>query len=356
VNGMFRFLIFLLGMLTVNRPGQRDAGRYRANSYGSKEPGSLLRDPDEAGSGDAWPDQPEPLSPWHRGAAGSASPKSLAGKRGDSGPRRRRIPLRVKWAVAVVAAGLIFRRAIASVVLVALSAALHLVGINVHLPSIRFAWPWQTISAGTTTDTELGPWVLQKIEGISKPALGTENFDFLFTHKVSKNIGPWPCWYASTFYAVGHASATVDLNPGPAWWTRASGHYRLQVLSRPLPGKPGHVMVMMTLPQPQLPQSVHDITIDDTLSRPVDTQHSWTYPGLGCGALIRPQFSESVLYSQAQSIAFYKADHVPQVTRPLISAAKAQATQIIRDNFIQPTVNAFGYTLDQFTIHWAAAP
>ncbi len=173
-------------------------------------------------------------------------------------------------------------RAIASVMLIALSAALHLVGINVHLPSIRLAWPWQTISAGTTTSTDLGPWVLQKIEGISRPALGRANFNFFFTHKVSKSIGPWPCWYASTFYAVGHASATVDLNPGPAWWTPDSGHYRLQVMSRPLGSKPGHVTVMMVLPQPQLPQSVHDITIDNIPSKPIDTQHSWTYPGFGC--------------------------------------------------------------------------
>jgi hypothetical protein len=256
----------------------------------------------------------------------------------------------------VALTGLIFRRAIAAVVLIALSAALHFVGINVHLPKIRLAWPWQTISAGTTTNTDLGPWVLQKIEGISKPALGQASFDFFFTRKVSRSIGLWPCWYASTFYAVGHASATVDLNPGPAWWTPASGHYRLHILSHPRAGKPGHVTVMMVLPLPQLPQSVHDVSIDTIPSKPIDTQHSWTYPGLGCGALIRPQFAESVLYSQAQQIAFYKASHVPQVARPLISAAEAQAAQTIRDNFIQPTVNAFGYTLDQFTINWAAAP
>ena len=39
----------------------------------------------------------------------------------------------------------------------------------------------------------------------------------------------------------------------------------------------------------------------------------------------------------------------------LISAAKAQAAQIIRNNFVQPTVNALGYTLADFTILWAAA-
>lgn len=252
-------------------------------------------------------------------------------------------------------AGLIFRRAIASVVLLALSAALHLIGINVHLPSIKFAWPWQTISAGTTTNTDLGPWVLQRIEGISRPALGQANFDFFFTHKVSKSIGPWPCWYASTFYAVGHASATVDLNPGPAWWAPATGHYRLRILSRPQGGKPGHVTVAMTLPQPQLPLSAHDVTIDNIPSKPIDTQHSWTYPGLGCGVLLKPQFPQSVLYSQAQNIAFYKATHSPQITRGLISAAETEATQTIRNNFVQPTVNAFGYMLDGLTIRWAAA-
>jgi len=303
-------------MLTANRPGQREAV-------------------------------------WHQT---DADPESPGGKGTAPSPRRRRIPLRVKWTAAVVAVGLIFRRAIASVLLVALSAVLHVVGINVHLPSIRFAWPWQTIRAGTTTDTDLGPWVLQKIEGISRPALSQENFNFLFTHKVSKSIGLWPCWYASTFYAVGHASATVDLNPGPAWWAPASGHYQLWVLSRPRAGKPGHVTVIMVLPPPQLPQSVHDISIDNIPSKPIDTQHSWTYPGFGCGALLRPQFAESVLYSQAQSIAFYKATHTPQVTRPLISTAETEAAQTIRDNFIQPTINAFGYTLDHFTLHWTATP
>jgi len=63
-----------------------------------------------------------------------------------------------------------------------------------------------------------------------------------------------------------------------------------------------------------------------------------------------------VLYAQAQQIAFYRSTHVRQITRPLISAAQSQATLTVRDNFIQPTVNAFGYILDGFTIRWAAAP
>jgi hypothetical protein len=72
--------------------------------------------------------------------------------------------------------------------------------------------------------------------------------------------------------------------------------------------------------------------------------------------LLRPQFPESVLYAQAQSIAFYKSQHAPQVTGPLIKTAEAVAAQTIRDNFIQPTVNAFGYTLDRLTLRWTGAP
>ena len=344
---MIRLLRFLLNLLTDNQPTQRElAWRQAGASYGRYR---VAPSPEPAGpdGGDGWPDRPAPvwLEPDDPGDAGP--------------PRRRRVPRWAKW-TAVIAAGLIFRKAIASLALVALSAALHVVGVNVHLPSIKFAWPWQVstsvVGATTTTNTDLGPWVLQKIEGISKPALGRVNFSFLFTHKVSKSIGIWPCWYASTFYAVGYASATVDLNPGPAWWAPASGHYQLQVLSRPVDGKPGRVAVFMTLPLPQLPQSVRDVTIDDMPSKPIATQHSWTYPGFGCGVLLRPQFAESVLYAQAQQLAFYKSTHVAQITRPLISAAETEATQTIRDNFVQPTVNAFGYMLDGFTVRWAKAP
>ncbi len=321
---MVRFLVFLLGMLTA--PGPEPAGALR--------PGA----------------PPPPSDPL-------VAPRNARQHPGGPGrdPGRRRISPRAIRIAALVAAGLLFRRAIASVSLMALAAVLHLAGLNVHLPSIRFGWPWQTIDAGTTVNADLGPWVLQKIEGISKPALGQASFTFYFTHKVSKSIGPWPCWYASTFYAVGHASATVDLNPGPAWWAPGSGHYRLQILGRPHAGQPGHVTVMMVLPRPELPQSAHDITIDNIPSKPIDTQHSWTYPGFGCGVVLRPQFPQAVLYSEAQQIAFYKSQHLPQVTRPLISTAETQAAQTIKDNFIQPTVNALGYRLDRFVIQWNSA-
>jgi len=342
---MIRLLVFLLGSLSVGRPGGRQSARsgppggngQTGPGYGD-QPGPVATQP--------LPDHAQPPAP--PGAGGPQVPAGYVLR------RRRRISRWLSLTAILVVIGLIFRRAIASLVLMALSAALHLIGVNVHLPHIKFGWPWQSIG-GTTTNTDLGPWVLQKIQGISRPALGQANFSFVFTHRVSKNIGPWPCWYSSTFYAVGHASATVTLNPGPAWWKPSTGHYRLRVLSQPGQGKSGQVAITMALPAPQLPQSAHNVSIDNIPSKPIATDHSWTYPGLGCGVALRPQFQQSVLYAQAQRIAFSKATHSPSVTRPLIAAAEGEAQQTIRDNFIQPTVNAFGYRLDRLTIRWVAA-
>jgi len=344
---MLRFIILCLGMLTT-RAGRLDTAPLRGGNRRDRDDPRGSHDMSDAG--DAWhfaAERPPPRAPEH---SSWAPPAVVVTGRGL---RRRLLPWWVKWAAGLAVIAVIFRKALAFAVITALSAALHLIGLNIHLPHVSLAWPWTSITAGTTTNTDVGPWVLQKIEGISRPALGTENFNFVFTHKVSKNIGPWPCWYSSTFYAVGRASATVDLNPGATWWAPSSGHYRLHVLSGPVAGRAGQVAVTIVLPQPQLPQTVHDISVDNTLSRPLDTQHSWTYPGLGCGALIKPQFSDAVLYGEAQNLAFYQATHNPQVTGPLIAAAEAEAGQIIRDNFIQPTVNALGYTLTSFSLRWA---
>ena len=397
---MLRLLIFLVSMLTTRRPGgtagttgparlprrdydQRDYGQcdrdWGDRDWGDRDQHDVdWRDRDgrrrdarqreawerdewedqDPWDGDTWylpPDQPryEPAPRLTASRQQTAPRPVIRGQLVRPG-RRRRIPRKLAWGAALVLVALIFRKIIAWAVLAVLAGALHLVGLNVRLPHVSFGWPWQSVTAGTTTDVSVGPWVLQKIEGISRPALGTENFNFTFTHKVSKSIGIWPCWYSSTFATTGHASATVDLNPGPGWWAPGTGHYQLQVLSRPATGVPGRVSVAIVLPPPQLPQSVHDVTVDNTMSHPVDVQHSWTYPGLGCGALIRPQFSVSVLYAQAQNLAFAQARNNPNITGPLIKAAEAQAALIIRNNFVQPTVNALGYTLAGFTIHWPA--
>jgi len=330
---VIRILVLLLGMLTTSRTSPLHRSGFSGED--GQQPAPARGVPVQA---DQAAEPPPPPAP----------PTSSAGRN----RRRRRFPRWLPWAIALGLIALVFRKIVAWMTIGALSVALHVIGINAHLPHIRFQWPWQTISQGSTTSVVVGPWVLQKIQGIDRPALGTENFNFVFTHKVSKSIGFWPCWYQATFYAVGYASATVDLNPGSAWWKPATGNYKLDVLSRPAGGKAGSVTVSMALPQPQLPQSAHDVSIDNSLSQPISTEHSWTYPGFGCGTVLKPQFAQSVLYAQAQSLAFYRVNHISSVTQPLIAAAEKEAVQIVRNNFIQPTLNALGYTLTKFTIRW----
>ncbi len=318
--------------VTVRLPGSRASGTQQAGTSGPAGPGS---------SGAAPQNPTLVIVP----AAGGAPP-----------PRRHwysGLPRWLRWTAAIVIVVAIFRRIAAWAALAVLSGALHLFGISASLPHVSFGWPWS--SSGTTTSTTLvGPLVLEKIQGIDKPALGSTTFDFQFTRSVSKPIGILPCWYSATFSAVGHASATVDLNPGPAWWKPATRHYVLKVLSKPTGTAPGRVSVTMSLPLPQLPQSVHDVSVDNTLSKPVSSDHSWTYPGLACGAIVKPQFSDAVLYSQAQQEAYTQATTVTGVTRPLVAAAEKEAATIIGGNFITPTLGALNYKVGQFTIDWVA--
>jgi hypothetical protein len=350
---VFRFVIWLVRRLGAGgRPTSRAAGRPAdLTAYAVQDSPTemvTVRLPDgRLVEGERAEPRPGPDGPGQNRTLILMAPAD-----GPRPPRRHWysvIPRWLRWTVVIVVIVAVFRRAVAWAVLAALSATLHFFGANVHLPHVDFGWPWSSSSSSTTL---VGPLVLQKIEGIDKPALGTTTFDFMFTHSVSHSMGILPCWYSATFSAVGHASATVNLNPGAAWWKPAAGHYVLRVLSKPSGSVPGKVAVTMALPLPQLPQSVHDVSIDNTLSKPVSSDHSWTYPGLACGVIIKPQFSQSVLYAQAQSEAFTQATTVPSVTGPLVAAAEKEATTIIGGNFITPTLNALNYKVSQFTIRW----
>ena len=114
------------------------------------------------------PDQPDPWlnETWRDGPR---RPPGWAGRRRPG----QWLPRWIKWGGVALLAGLLFRKALAWAAMTGLAAALHLIGLNVRLPHVALSWPWQSVAAGTTTDTDIGPWVLQKIEGISRPALGT---------------------------------------------------------------------------------------------------------------------------------------------------------------------------------------
>jgi hypothetical protein len=348
---VFRFVIWLARRL---RSGSSSTGQ--ANQAAAGESGELVtvRLPDGRTVNGQ---RAEAVTGADGGPLGQNPTVVLVAPPGGQGPRRHWysvIPRWVRWTALIVIVGVVFRRIVAWAVLAVLSGLLHLFGASFHLPSVSFGWPWSS-SDTSTSSTLVGPLVLQKVEGIDKPALGTSTFNFLFTHKVSKPIGILPCWYSATFYAVGRASATVDLNPGASWWKASTGHYVLRVLSKPSGSAPGEVAITMSLPDPQLPQSVHDVSIDNTLSEPVSSDHSWTYPGLACGTIIKPQFAQSVLYAQAQAEAFQQATSLKSVTQPLIAAAEKEASTIIDANFITPTLNSLNYKVEQFTIKWVPA-
>src|SRR5262249_35195232 len=152
----------------ANRPGRQQAAWYGARYATATAGGGVDTQPYPPGYRPDGPGEaaapPPGLAP---PAAGLTAPP---GTPGTPPPRRRRVPRWLRWSGVRGVIGRIPRRATAAVVLMALPPAFHLVGINVPLPHIKSAWPWQTITAGTTTNTDLGPWVLQKIEGISKPA------------------------------------------------------------------------------------------------------------------------------------------------------------------------------------------
>src|SRR6185437_13994921 len=216
---MLRLLILLVSMLTTRRPGgtagTTGPARLPRRDYDQRDHDQRDRDwrdrdwrdrdwrrpevrEQEVGERDEWEDGDPwdgdtwylpPDRPRYEPAPRPTAPRQVIRGQLVRPGRRRRIPRKLAWGGALVLAALIFRKVIAWAVLAVLSGALHLVGLNVRLPHVSFGWPWPSVTAGTTTDVSVGPWVLQKIEGISRPALGTENFNFTFTHKVSKNIG-----------------------------------------------------------------------------------------------------------------------------------------------------------------------
>jgi hypothetical protein len=219
-------------------------------------------------------------------------------------------------------------------------------------------------AAGTNSVDMLGPAILQQVIGVDKPALGQANFAFDFTRTASHDIGPWPCWYSQGYHAQASASAYVSLNPGSDWWASSTGHYVMRRI--------GHqVTVSLALPTPTLP-TVHQVSVDNTLSGTFGKpDHSWTYPGFGCGGLLNPHFSNDEMGKLMQQIAFalatgqaVKIDGVKMVSgtpsgvisSQVIASAEAEAKKMFTDDFIGPTVRAYGDKLTSLNIIWVPSP
>jgi len=214
----------------------------------------------------------------------------------------------------------------------------------------------------TTTDQVIGNVILEKVAGVSDPALGRADFNFDIERKVDKSFLLFKCWYAQDWHAEAHASANVNFNPGPNWWAKGSGHY---VMTRV-----GHqVTVNLVLPRPTLPATVHQVVIDNTTSHALGApMHSFSYPGPGCGPGVRnPHFSNEDFYPISQQIAFalvngqpVKIDNVTMlntatsadIRQRVTAAAEAEAHQLYMTTFIGPTVAGYGDHLAAVNIKW----
>lgn len=212
-----------------------------------------------------------------------------------------------------------------------------------------------------TTNTIIGNAIVTSVRGVDQPALGEADFNFDYTHKVDKSALLFKCWYSQTYHAQAHASAYVNLNPGKAWWAKP-GNYTMSRTGK-------QVSVTLSLPQPTLPD-VHQVAIDNTTSGPIGKpDHSFTYPGLGCGALINPHFSNDEMGKDMQEIAYALATghaitldgitmqpgapSAATIRSKVLAAAEAEAVTMYTNDFIGPTLTRLGYHLRQpVTIKW----
>src|SRR5580658_6302757 len=117
---MLRVFIYMLGMLTMSRAG---SPRFTSDRDEDRSATRVLPNP----SGPRWPAPDESPSGPPGGGPSALERGPGRGRRFGRGGRRRWIPVPVKWGVVILLIGLIFRKAVAWAVLVALSSALHLV-------------------------------------------------------------------------------------------------------------------------------------------------------------------------------------------------------------------------------------
>ena len=314
---MLRLLILLVSMLTTRRPGgTAGPGRLPLRDHDPREPVRGSRTgwerearEDDPWEDDRWDDDAQEGGRWH---PRRCSPQPLERPRRQVirgqlvRPRAAAgIPRKLAWGAVLVLLALIFRKVIAWAVL-AVAVRGPAPGRAQRAPAARHVR--LAVAVGHRGDDHQhqrrAPGCCRRSRASPGPR---------WAPRTSTSCSPTRSRRTSASGRAGTpAPSPPRATPRPRWTStrdrpggpRAPATTGYRSCRRPATGVPGRVSVAIVLPLPQLPQSVHDVTVDNTMSHPIDTQHSWTYPGLGCGALIRPQFSVSVLYAQAQNLAF----------------------------------------------------
>ena len=173
--------------------------------------------------------------------------------------------------------GRLIRYGIIAVVVIA---AVQVLGSQfswLHLPHISLAGPTQT------SITNVGPVIRDRLEGISNPAPAVASYEFNFKiQKTRKLIGFYVVGYADTYYVSGEGYSHVLLNPGKAYWQQNPDAFNLTVTKKPATGangnvSPGHINLVVTLPEPNLPRGVGSVRLDPA-SGSVDGAAHW----IGC--------------------------------------------------------------------------
>lgn len=182
-----------------------------------------------------------------------------------------------------------------------------------HLPHISFSSP---VGPAKTTITNVGPVILNHLEGIANPAPAVANYSFNFQiQKTRKVLWFWTVGFSDTYYVSGEGYAQVLLNPGSAYWKQHPDAFDLRVVRKPAHEangsvRPGEITLALTLPQPNLPRGTGGVRLDPA-SGPVSGAAHWIGCAFhqSCGAAdmaevyFPPQVEQLIAYEKLSCVA-----------------------------------------------------
>lgn len=180
-----------------------------------------------------------------------------------------------------------------AVVVVAVFVVLILgyVGFAIRFPSFRLPGvphPGPANSAGPIVVSDLGPAIETGLTGLKDPPEAKVSFsqDFTLT-RYGHFMWFIPEGYTDTYHMNGRAFAGVLLNPDPSYWTQNPGFWKQTVTLNPYREangtiRPGQIVLDVTLPAPNMPRTVYDISLDIG-SQPVPGAARYTDCAFGKG-------------------------------------------------------------------------